>query len=69
MIEICCIDLSHSYFQRSYVKPVIIYRDMKHVMRQRPALRKQRQVIIARFYDKLSEFSQILIDSIIYSNP
>ena len=69
MIEICCIDLSHSYFQRSYVKPVIIYRDMKHVMRQRPALRKQRQVIIAQFYKKLSEFSQIQIHSIIYSNP
>ena len=69
MIKICCIDLSHSYFQRSYVKPVIIYRYMKHVMRQRPALRKQRQVIIAQFYEKLSEFSQIQIDGIIYSNP
>ena len=69
MIKICCIDLSHSNFQRSYVKPVIIYRDMKHVMRQRPALRKQRQVITAKFYEKLSEFSQIQIYSIIYSNP
>ena len=69
MIEICCIDLSPYYFQRSYVKPVIIYRDMKHVMRQRPALRKQRQVIIAQFYEILSEFSQIQIYSIVYSNP
>ena len=69
MIKICCIDLSHSYFQRSYVKPVIIYRDMKHVIRQRPALRKQRQVIIAQFYEQLSKFSQMQIYSIIYPKP
>ena len=40
-----------SHFQKSYVKPVMVYRDMKYVMRQRPALRRQRQVII----DNLTE--------------